>query len=415
MGEAAREVTGATTQNVIEDLEPYLVNELVPRIIEGILPYLNESVAPQIIEAVLPNIKESVAPEIVEGVLPYIMESVAPQIADSLVPHINAVIAPQIAAALVPQINDEIAPQIVDAVMPKIRNEVVPMILDDIVDDPRVRDLIREQSAGLVLDGVELVRRNLARGDDIVEGVALTALRKQARPIPENAVELVLAETRVEERPRISVQGMAERRRAWSSMEDPPPPPGRRYAFAGAVSRVAAFAFDTVVVGWVATQGLTTLKSIVTALVGELPQPLAILTTFLALSIVPIYMALGWWLTGRTVGMLLLGIRVWDHGTKPPKFLQSMLRAFLLYLAFPIWVFGSIFMATDRHRRTWLDHVTGTEVRYFVPDRRQIQAIMDAYYDERRIHSDKERLAEELEQFDAYSSTKTSSPSTDTE
>jgi hypothetical protein len=38
VGEAALEATNATAQQVIEDLEPYLIEEAIPRIVDGITP-----------------------------------------------------------------------------------------------------------------------------------------------------------------------------------------------------------------------------------------------------------------------------------------------------------------------------------------------------------------------------------------
>ncbi len=110
-------------------------------------------------------------------------------------PKIEAEIAPQLVDSLMPRIRDEIAPQLVDALMPKIRNEVVPTILDDIVDDPRVRDLIREQSQGLFLDALESLRENLADADDVVERLAQRLLRRPPRPEPESAIDVVLDAT----------------------------------------------------------------------------------------------------------------------------------------------------------------------------------------------------------------------------
>ena len=37
--EAAMDVTGATAQQIIEDLEPYLISEAIPRIVDGLTPY----------------------------------------------------------------------------------------------------------------------------------------------------------------------------------------------------------------------------------------------------------------------------------------------------------------------------------------------------------------------------------------
>ena len=52
VGEVALDVTGTTAQQVIEELEPYLIEEAIPRIIDGITPYLAESVVPEVPEGV---------------------------------------------------------------------------------------------------------------------------------------------------------------------------------------------------------------------------------------------------------------------------------------------------------------------------------------------------------------------------
>jgi hypothetical protein len=93
----------------------------------------------------------------------------APQVVDALMPKIQAELAPQVVDALMPKIQAELAPQVVDALMPKIQAEVVPAILDEIVDDPRLRNLIREQSQGLFLDAIERLRNVVARVDDKAE------------------------------------------------------------------------------------------------------------------------------------------------------------------------------------------------------------------------------------------------------
>jgi hypothetical protein len=50
---------------------------------------------------------------------------------------------------LEPYLTEQTVPAVIEGVLPMVRAEVVPAVLDDVVDDPKVRDLIREQSQGL--------------------------------------------------------------------------------------------------------------------------------------------------------------------------------------------------------------------------------------------------------------------------
>jgi len=219
VGDVALDATEGTARAVVADLQPYLIADVIPDIIEGITPHLTETVVPQVVDAITPHLVEVTVPAVVQGATPELVDSLlpelldrlrpylesqlVPQVVDALVPHINEVVAPQIVDALTPLISSEVAPQVIDGVMPHviedsapriisgvlpmIRNEVVPQIMDDIVDDPRVRSLIKEQSQALVLDSLERVRRGLARADDIVDNIVRWVARRPPRPSQTNA------------------------------------------------------------------------------------------------------------------------------------------------------------------------------------------------------------------------------------
>lgn len=400
---AAREVTAVTAQQVIEELEPYLIEETGPRIVEGITPYLVEHVVPEIltglhdhlvtttvpdvidgvtehlVEVTVPEVVAGVTPRLVDELLPALLADLTPYLNDELVPQVVAgltplleqQIAPQLIDALMPQIEDEVAPRLVDGLLPKIRRDVVPTILDDIVDDPRIRDLIREQSQGLFLDALESLRENLADADDIAENVVRRLLGRRPRPVDESALAIVMADAGAAESTRRTWEALNERRRAWLEQPVPPAPPGREHAHAGALTRLLALALDVTLLGWLVSQGLAALLDLLDSVFPGLPTWVAGLLTLASAGFVPIYLALCWWLTGRTLGSFLTGTRVCTPDGRRLRFLRSMVRAWLGVLGLFIWLITGALSAFDPKRRTLLDRLLHTEVRYVVPDDQQ--------------------------------------------
>ncbi len=399
---------------LLEDLRPYLEAELVPRIVEGLVPYIQEQVAPelidglmpkirdevapqliealmprieeqiapQLIDALMPRIRDQIAPDLVDALMPRIRDEVAPQLVDALMPKIRDEVAPQLVDSLMPKIQDEVAPQLVDALMPKIRTEVVPLILDDIVDDPRVRDLIREQSQGLFLDALESVRENLADADVLVERFGRRLVRKSPRPQPESALTLMLDAAGDDDTTpaRLTRENLAEQRRAWRAMPVPPAPPGREFAHAGAVTRLVAFALDTTLVAWLVSQGLSALVSLLDTIFDPAPNWLVVGLSALAASLVPIYLGVCWWLAGRTLGSWLVGTRVCTPDGRNPGLVRALVRSWLGVLGLVVWVVSGVFSLFDPKRRSWLDGLMHTEVRYVVPLDQQRRYIREAVH-----------------------------------
>ncbi|MGB7981605.1 MAG: RDD family protein [Candidatus Nanopelagicales bacterium] len=396
VGDVALEVTGSTTAQVIEDLEPYLVAEAIPRILEGLTPVLVEDLLPRIladlrphleadlvpgvVDALVPHLSEQVAPELLDALMPKIRDEIAPDLVRALMPMIEAEVAPQLVDALLPKIRDEMAPELVDALLPKIRAEVVPLILEDIVDDPRVRDLIREQSQGLFLDALESMRENMADVDNLVENVGRRLVRRAARPESESGLALVLEASGRGDRSatRATLDSLADQRRAWRAMPVPPAPPGREFAHAGVVTRALAFSFDVALIGWLVSQGLSALVNLLDSVIAPIPTWLVVTLGLLAASFVPIYMGLSWWLTGRTLGDWLVGTRVCTPDGRNPHFVRALVRGWLASVGAIVWVATGVLSFFDPRRRTLLDRLLHTEVRTVVPEDQQRRYVREA-------------------------------------
>jgi uncharacterized RDD family membrane protein YckC len=365
---------------LIEALMPRIEEQIAPQLIDALMPKIRDQIAPDLVDALMPRIRDEMAPQLVDALMPKITDEVAPQLLDSLMPRIRDEIAPQLVDSLMPKIQDEVAPQLVDALLPKIRTEVVPLILDDIIDDPRVRDLIREQSQGLFLDALESVRENLADADVLIERFGRRLVRKPARPQAESAVTLMLDAAGDDDKTpaRLTRDNLAAQRTVWRAMPVPPAPPGREFAHAGAVTRLVAFALDTTLVAWLVSQGLSALVSLLDNLLAPAPQWLVAGLTAFAASFVPIYLGVCWWLAGRTIGSMVVGTRVCTPDGRNPGLVRALVRAWVGVLGIAVWIISGVFSFFDPKRRSWLDRLTHTEVRYVVPLDQQRRYIREA-------------------------------------
>jgi uncharacterized RDD family membrane protein YckC len=163
----------------------------------------------------------------------------------------------------------------------------------------------------------------------------------------------------------------------------PPPPPqprpsghGRRGEPAGFVTRGAAYVIDAMVIVLLLSVTSFALDSISTLLSNQTDSvdvPAGIGTTFLTVTAMgTIYFTLGWWLFGRTVGKLVLGVRVVSASGQRPGFLQSLVRAFG-YLLSSFFLLGFAWIGLTPRRRGWHDHLARTWVVYdWAAHRRQI-------------------------------------------
>ena len=87
---------------------------------------------------------------------------------------------PQIVDGMLPHLMDDVVPRLIDGVMPEIRARVLPAVIDDLTHDPRLRDLLMEQSKGAVGEATQHLRATTATADDRVE----SAFRRRGRNTP---------------------------------------------------------------------------------------------------------------------------------------------------------------------------------------------------------------------------------------
>ncbi|SBS72721.1 RDD domain containing protein [uncultured Mycobacterium sp.] len=135
---------------------------------------------------------------------------------------------------------------------------------------------------------------------------------------------------------------------------------------AGIVSRGSAALVDILVV--VVTMGALYLGLALTTLIVNpasfrFPAPNLIFSTTVTLAVSVLYLTGCWALSGRTVGTVLLGVRVIDRHAKPLRIAVAALRAVACVL-FPV---GLLWVAVDPQRRSAQDMVLGSRVVYDRP------------------------------------------------
>jgi len=329
----------SSTKGVIDDLEPYLAAETVPRIVDALMPFLIEQVVPEVIAGLTERLATETGPAIVEGMTPQLADELVPVLLERMRPYLEAELVPAVVDGVTPYIIDKAGPQIVAGLMPYIEAEVVPQILDEFVDDPRVRDLIREQSLGLLWDAVEVLRAGLAKADDLVERV----LR------------------------RIFLRGPAN-----DGYPDDRLPPKRDRSHAGIVSRSAGAGLDLLIISLVAAQGLATALSLIGSVVDPIPKWLVAALTFLFAWLGPLYLVVAWRAIGRTIGGAVAGYAVIESSGEQLGVFRALVRALLSFFLMPLWAFGMVGTAFHPLRQSWGDRLLGSRTPYLVHTEKKV-------------------------------------------
>lgn len=135
---------------------------------------------------------------------------------------------------------------------------------------------------------------------------------------------------------------------------------------AGIVSRGLAALVDMLVV--VVTMGAIYLGLVLTTLIVNpaafrFPAPNLIFSTTVTLAVSVLYLTGCWTVSGRTVGTVLLGVRVVDKRGKSLRIPIAALRAVACVL-FPV---GLLWVAVDPQRRSVQDILLGSRVIYDSP------------------------------------------------
>jgi uncharacterized RDD family membrane protein YckC len=134
--------------------------------------------------------------------------------------------------------------------------------------------------------------------------------------------------------------------------------------YAGLVSRLAALVIDLALLT-VAGLAIGSLPGLAwQQVVGAPPGWLTAGAGLVAAALPVTYFTLAWWVTGQTVGDLLLGLVVRHRDGGRARFPQAFLRAFVGLLVPPVWLVGLIGVLRDRRRRAWHDRLFRTVVCY---------------------------------------------------
>ncbi len=141
---------------------------------------------------------------------------------------------------------------------------------------------------------------------------------------------------------------------------------GRQGHYAGAVSRLAAFAAD-VGISWGLFSLAAAILTFTVQLVSNRHFSLAehpLLSLIIAVIWEFLYFSYQWSLSGRTLGMAILGIRIVRADGQNVALRQAVIRTIALPLSFLMLGLGFIGVLTNRNRYALHDRLSGTAVVY---------------------------------------------------
>jgi hypothetical protein len=90
-------------------------------------------------------------------------------------------VVPKLVDGLVPHLVAEVVPRIIEGAIPEIRGRVLPVVIEDLTEDPRVRELVLEQSWGAVGEAAERLRTSTSTADDRVESAFHRLIGREPR------------------------------------------------------------------------------------------------------------------------------------------------------------------------------------------------------------------------------------------
>ena len=135
---------------------------------------------------------------------------------------------------------------------------------------------------------------------------------------------------------------------------------GRR---AGLVTRLVAAALDAVVVGIVLAAGYLGWAGFLLLLDPRhfsFPELGFVFSLVSAFIVSVVYLTVSWWVSGRSYGALVMGLRVVGPRGRPLRLAGALLRA-MFCVAVPI---GLLWIAVSRENRSLQDTVLRTSVLY---------------------------------------------------
>lgn len=154
-----------------------------------------------------------------------------------------------------------------------------------------------------------------------------------------------------------------------TAMNAAPPPElstGRQGNYAGAVTRLVAFATDIAAAWLLYSLGAGALSLVVQLITGKTLDlsKHAVLAVVVLVVWEFVYFAGQWALGGRTIGMALFGIRVVMANGSQVTVRAAVTRTLALPLSIICLGLGFLGILTHRERRAWHDRIAGTAVVY---------------------------------------------------
>ncbi len=137
--------------------------------------------------------------------------------------------------------------------------------------------------------------------------------------------------------------------------------------FAGFISRLSAFAIDTVIIA-ITFFGSALMIALVAAMLSR-NEPIStdfndLLAGFLLTFYFIFYNAFFWSITGRTPGKALLGLQVVRKNGGKVHPLRALARSLAYFVALGPAFIGFLWILIDNKRRGWHDKIAGSAVIY---------------------------------------------------
>jgi uncharacterized RDD family membrane protein YckC len=214
-------------------------------------------------------------------------------------------------------------------------NRIVARVdIDEVVQRAGIEALVARSSRGIVTQLVDLVRRQLVGLDVVLQRIVHRVLHRPLRRADE---------------PSLSLTG----------------------APSGAVSRLAAFALDSVLITTLFGMGIAVLAYVAGLILAKDWHPEnanSIVWSVAFFTWAAGYFAVSWAVAGRTPGLGLLGLRVVRHDHEPVSLRASVVRVLVLPTCF-VFGLGAVGIVFGRRHRALHDVAASTLVVYDWGDR----------------------------------------------
>lgn len=139
------------------------------------------------------------------------------------------------------------------------------------------------------------------------------------------------------------------------------------WRYAGLVSRLAALTVDAALLAVAVSMIVSGLPVVWETLTGTTPGWVQGTAGVVGALLPVVYFAGCWWMTGQTVGGLLLGTVVRRSDGRHLGVVRAALRSLVGLLLPVLWLIGMISVLWDGRRRALHDRLFGTVVLYTVP------------------------------------------------